>query len=303
MKMILISLVLAALARAGCVAVSSDQIMARDLRDAVPSLQKLAPETPLGFSPLPGTQRILSTRELTLIAHRHGLTLISGDGNMPSVCVERAAGRISREDMQAALIAALNTPNAQLVLIEFSEQPVPLGRLEFRRSGLNKPHLEAPDAPVLWRGRLIYDGQRSVMIWAKVKISVDRVVLVAAEDIAMKTVVAADQIKEVHERQFPFVEPSLVSRDEIIGKIARGLIPAGQKFAPSTLSEPQDVSKGDKVHVSVIDGSATLSLDAVAQSSGKKGESILVHNPTTGKNFRAVVDEKGKATVRSSPGA
>jgi flagella basal body P-ring formation protein FlgA len=303
MKTVLISFVLATLARAGCVAVSSDQIMARDLRDAVPSLQKLDPETPLGFSPLPGTQRILSTRELTLIAHRHGLTLISGDGMMPSVCVERAVRRISREEMKAALVAALGMADAELDLIEFSQKPAPLGRLEFSRDGLNKPPLLAPDAPVLWRGRLVSDGQRSVMIWAKVKISVDRVVLVASEDIVMKTLVGADQIKEVHERQFPFVEPSLVSRDEIIGKIARRLIPAGQKFTPNALTEPTDVSKGDMVHVKVVDGSATLSLDAVAQSSGKKGESILVHNPTTGKNFRAVVDEKGRATVRSAPGA
>ena len=302
MKTVLISFVLATLARAGCVAVSSDQIMARDLRDAVPSLQKLDPETPLGFSPLPGTQRILSTRELTLIAHRHGLTLISGDGMMPSVCVERAVRRISREEMKAALVAALGMADAELDLIEFSQKPAPLGRLEFSRDGLNKPPLLAPDAPVLWRGRLVSDGQRSVMIWAKVKISVDRVVLVASEDIAMKTAVGADQIKESHERQFPFVEPSLVSRDKIIGKIARRLIPAGQKFAPSALSEPTDISKGDMVRVKVVDGSATLSLDAVAQSSGKKGESILVHSPTTGKNFRAVVDEKGRATVRSSPG-
>jgi flagella basal body P-ring formation protein FlgA len=56
------------------------------------------------------------------------------------------------------------------------------------------------------------------------------------------------------------------------------------------------------VHVTVVDGSARLSLDAVAQSSGRKGESILMHNPSTGKNFHAVVEERGKATVRSSPG-
>jgi flagella basal body P-ring formation protein FlgA len=71
----------------------------------------------------------------------------------------------------------------------------------------------------------------------------------------------------------------------------------------ATLDEPTEISQGDKVRVQVVDGSAILSLDAVAQSSGKKGESILVHNPSTGKNFRAIVDAKGKVTVRSSPGA
>jgi flagella basal body P-ring formation protein FlgA len=302
MKTILISVLFAALARAGCLAVSSGQITVRDLRDAVPFLQELDPDTPLGFSPLPGTQRILSARELTLLAQRHGLTLVLG-GPMPGVCVERLVRPISREDMQAALVAALNTANAELELIEFSEQPAPLGRLEFRRAGLNKPTLEAPNSPVVWRGRLVYDGQRSVMVWAKVKLSVDRVVVVAAQDIALGAVIGAEQIKEVHERQFPFVETSPASRESIIGKIARRTIPAGQGFALNALDEPRDISKGDKVHVSVIDGSATLSLDTIAQSSGKKGESILVHNPSTGKNFRAVVEEKGKAIMRSTPGA
>jgi flagella basal body P-ring formation protein FlgA len=303
MRAIWISFALAVLARAGCLAVSSDQIMARDLRDAVPFLEKLDPETPLGFSPLPGTQRILSARELTLIAQRHGLTLISSGGLMPNVCVERAVRPISREEMKSALVAALGTADTELELIEFSEQPAPPGRLEFRRAGLNKPPLLAPEAPVLWRGRLIYDGQRSVMVWARVKITVDRVVLVASEDIAIGAVLGAGQIQEVQERQFPFVEPSPLARDEIIGKIARRVIPAGRKFAPGALGEPTDISRGDLVHVRIVDGSATLSLDAVAQSSGKKGESILVHNPTTGKNFRAVVEEKGRATARSSPGA
>jgi flagella basal body P-ring formation protein FlgA len=65
----------------------------------------------------------------------------------------------------------------------------------------------------------------------------------------------------------------------------------------------KDIFSGDQVRVSVIDGSTTLSLDAIAQSSGKRGESILVHNPSSGKNFHGVIEEKGRVTVRPSPGA
>jgi flagellar basal body P-ring formation protein FlgA len=302
MRSILIVSALATLAHAGCVTVSSDRILARDLRDAVPFLQELDPDTSLGFSPLPGTQRVLSVRDLSLVAERHGLTMSSGP-LISSVCVERAIRLIAREEMKAALVAALSVADAQLELIEYSEQPAPPGRLEFRRAGLNKPPPSAPDTPVLWRGRLIYDGQRSIMVWAKVRISVDRVALVASEDIATGAVILAEQIKEVQERQFPFAEASAALREEIIGRIARRRIPAGQKFERGALDERKDISQGERVRVSVVDGSATLSLDAVAQSSGKKGESILLHNPSTGKNFRATVEEKGKATVRATPGA
>jgi len=67
----------------------------RRLARCCSSLQEVwTPETPLGFSTIaPERKRILSARELTLIAHRHGLTLISpGDGVVPSVCVRGRAG-------------------------------------------------------------------------------------------------------------------------------------------------------------------------------------------------------------------
>jgi flagella basal body P-ring formation protein FlgA len=46
-----------------------------------------------------------------------------------------------------------------------------------------------------------------------------------------------------------------------------------------------------------------LSLEATAESAGRKGESIVVRNPATGKSFRAVVEQKGKVIVKSSTGA
>jgi flagella basal body P-ring formation protein FlgA len=303
MRTVLLLSVAWALARADCVAVSSDQILAGDLSDAVPFLRQLKPNTPLGFSPLPGTQRVFWTRELALIAESHGFSVTTSGGALPSVCVERAVRPISIEQMNAALVTGLSRSDAELELVEFSRQPVPAGKLEFKRAGLNRPPLQAPDAAVLWRGRLIYDDRRSAMVWARVKISVDQTLLVAAQDIGVGTVITAQEIKEIHERQFPFVEPSPAVRADIIGKRTRRLIPAGQKLAPGSLEPVKDIFSGDQVRVSVIDGSTTLSLDAIAQSSGKRGESILVHNPSSGKNFHGVIEEKGRVTVRPSPGA
>ena len=303
MRTIWLISIFVSVAHAGCVAVSSDQIRARDLRETVPLLRDLDPDTLLGFSPLPGTQRIFSPRQLALIGRRQGLTLTPSDGAVGSVCVERAVHAISREEMLAALLAALNIAGADLELVEFSSQLVPSGKLEFRSAGLNRPPLQAPDAPVVWRGRLLYDGQRSIMVWAKVKVSVDRPMLVAAEDIAAGAVIDPSNIKEIHERQFPLAASAMSLRADIVGKVARRPILAGQQFSTGSLDEPKDIRKGDKVRVSVIDGGTILSLDAVAESSGNKGESILVHSPSSGKSFRAVVERTGRVTVRSSPPA
>lgn len=301
MRTILMASIFAAVAQAGCLAVSSDRIFARDLRDALPFLQALDPATAIGFTPRPGVQRVLAARDLSLIAQKHGLDV---SGNIiSSICVERATRPILSGEMRAALLSAIGATTVELEVIEFSNEPLPAGRLEFRPANLGRPFGENQDKPVIWHGLLHYDSQSSQPVWAKVLVSVGSAILVAAEDVPAGTIIKASQVREVRVRQFPFLPPSIQSPQAIVGKIARRSIPEGQKFVLAALDEPTEISQGDKVRVQVVDGSATLSLDAVAQSSGKKGESILVHNPSTGKNFRAIVNEKGKVTVRSSPGA
>jgi len=201
------------------------------------------------------------------------------------------------------LLSAIGTTDVELELIEYSSQPLPPGQLEFKPDHLGRPLGENPKIAVIWRGLLRYDGQASIAVWAKVRVSVGCALLVAAEDVPAGSVIRASQIKEVQGRQFPFASFPIQTSEAIIGKIARRNIPVGQRFASSGLEELTAISQGDIVRVKVVDGSATLLLEAVAQSSGKRGESILLHNPSTGKNFRAVVEEKGRATVRSSPGA
>ena len=289
-------------AHAACISVPSDRIVVRDLADTVTLFQGLDPETPIGFAPMPGTQRVLAGRELVLIAQRHGV-IVSAGSVIPDVCVQREAHVISRDEMKAALLAALGIEDATLELMEFTSQTVPSGRLEFQRGALTKPAPSGPESPVTWRGRLVYDGQHSVVVWAKVRITVERPLLIAVEDIPAGSVVRAEQIKITRGRQFPFSGPSVYTSEQAIGKLARRSIPAGQRIVPGALEEPKEVARGEKVHVRVIDGLATLSFEGVAASAGRKGESILVHNPASGRNFRAVIEEKGKVVVRPSPGA
>jgi flagella basal body P-ring formation protein FlgA len=174
--------------------------------------------------------------------------------------------------------------------------------LEFNSAQLDRPHGEDPGVAVIWRGVMRYDRQSSMPVWAIVKVSTACVFLRAARDIPAGAVIDATQVNEVPGRRFPSGSPP-IEAGTVLGKIARHRIPAGQRFFAGDLNEPSEISRGDTVHVTVVVGSATLLLDAIAQSSGKKGESILVHNPVTGKTFRAEVEEKGKAAVRPSPGA
>jgi flagella basal body P-ring formation protein FlgA len=297
MRTIASLVVMAGLARAACVAVPSGNILARDLSTAIPLFQALDPDTIIGFAPFPGTVRVLSSRDVVLTGRRFGLAMPPGE-MAPSVCVERIVRHLSMEEVRAALLSALDIAEVRLEVLEFSNQPFPPGRLEFQHAGLNKPPRNNPETPVIWRGNLIYDDQRSLVVWAKVRISVVREIFLATETIPKGAVIRADQVASTPVRQFPSLEPSPSVPSVIVGKVARRALPAGQAIVAEALDDLQDVFRGETVHVEAIDGGASIRFDAIAQASGQKGEIILVHNPTSGRNFRAVIEGREQVAVR-----
>jgi flagella basal body P-ring formation protein FlgA len=286
----------AGLARATCVALPSGKILVRDLASTVPLFQALDPDEFIGFAPFPGTIRTLTSRDILLAARRYGLAFPPGEA-APSVCVERILHPLSIQEVRAALVSALDAPGGRLELLEFSNQPVPPGRLVFQLAALNKPAGNNAQTPVIWPGRLIYDDRQSLSVWAKVRISVDREVFLAKDAIPKGGVIDAAQVSATRAPQFPFPDSPLSAVSGIVGKVARRAIPAGQRIVPEALDDPQDVIRGETVHVKVVNGAATITLDAVAESSGTKGQSILVHNPGSGRTFRAVIEERGRVIV------
>jgi flagella basal body P-ring formation protein FlgA len=305
MKTGAILVMVAGCAHAACIGVPSGQILVRDLAASVDLFQALDPEAVIGYSPFPGTQRVLSSQDLLLVARRYGLAFPPGDP-IPSVCIERIVRSLSMEEVRAALLAALDIParsEVSLEILDFSNKPVPPGRLVFQLAALNNPPGFNPQTPVIWPGRLIYGDQHSLSVWAKIRITLEREVFLATEAIRKGEVIRADQITRTLLPQFPWPEsPRLLSYSgsslsEMIGKVARRAIPIGQKIVPEALENPKDVMQGETVHVRVVNGAATIILDAVAQSSGTRGESIVLHNPFSGKSFRAVIEDRSRAIV------
>jgi flagella basal body P-ring formation protein FlgA len=288
----------AGLACAACIAVPSGNILARDLSEAIPSFGTLDPDVVVGFAPFPGTVRVLSSHDVLLLGRHYGLAFPGEPA--PSVCVERMVRHLSPGEVKAALVSALDLADASLELLEFSNRALPPGRLEFSPAGLNKPPGNSPQAPVIWRGKLIYDGERSLVVWAKVSISVERDLFLAKETIPKGAVIRADQVVATRVRQFPSLEPSRGWPLVVAGKVARRMLPAGQPIVAEELDRFQDVLRGETVHVQAIDGGASIRFDAIAQSSGQKGEIILVHNLSSGRNFRALIEDQGQVIVRGS---
>jgi flagella basal body P-ring formation protein FlgA len=88
------------------------------------------------------------------------------------------------------------------------------------------------------------------------------------------------------------------SLEAVIGRRAGRAIRAGEPVFPAMLIAPHDVERGEKVSVEVSAGHASISFDAIAESSGRVGELVLLRNPQNERFFQARVEAKGKAYVR-----
>lgn len=148
-----------------CTTVDGDRIRGADLAIENVVFADLDPAADLGPAPLAGSQRVLRTNELQRLAERYGVTL--GESAPGTACFERAAQRLSRAILTPVLEAALTGSeqlrDADLKIVDYNRHAIPLGELEFRISDL------APSG--LWRGRLVYAENRSVPVWARVRVT------------------------------------------------------------------------------------------------------------------------------------
>lgn len=271
---------------APCTPVSGDRIVAGDIAPSVPAFARLDPSLAIGLSPFPGTRRIVTAHELATIAQRNGA---QPDGPLTDVCFERALAPLTAEQVRAAMMSSIGIADASVEVIDFMHQPVPSGQLEFPRTGLTAPPTARPDGPAYWRGTIRYSPQHTLAIWASCRLSIRRPVITAAREIPRGAVLSAGDLAEVERDIFPFT-PRLEAQREALGRAALKTIRAGALISPALIEVPPDIARGETVRVVVTNGAAMISFDAVAQSSGRKGDRIVLLNPDSHKNFRAVVD-------------
>ncbi|MDQ2944730.1 MAG: flagellar basal body P-ring formation chaperone FlgA, partial [Acidobacteriota bacterium] len=145
-----------------------------------------------------------------------------------------------------------------------------------------------------------YDHGRSMAIWAKVKVLVESSVVTAIANISSGRVIESDQVSIVLTKQFPVPSDVLKNVDQVVGKRARRSIQAGSPIRANLLEAPREIGQGDVVQVSVVDGQAQITFQSRAQSGGRKGDTILVQNPSNGRSFKATIIDKAKVEVRPS---
>ncbi|HSW50059.1 MAG TPA: flagellar basal body P-ring formation chaperone FlgA [Bryobacteraceae bacterium] len=287
-----------ALSMAGCLPVDSDRILAKDLAPAAAVFAALPPETPFGHAPAPGSRRILGAGELKRLAAPHDLPLAPG----AEFCVVRSLEPLTKERLIASMRASLPEADARFEVTDFSSFPVPRGELRFPLSGLRRPPLRTPGGPVLWKGYVEYAARRRYPVWARVRIAVETARVLARVDLAAGSVVEAGQLKLESSEGFPPGDRSARSIEQVAGRVLRRPVRAGAEVPLGSLAEPREVERGDPVRVEAASGLATVEITGRAESSGSRGDTVVVRNLASGRSFRARVKGKGSVVVSAEQG-
>ncbi len=276
-----------------CLAVEGEHIVAGDLAASLPAFGRLAPETPVALTPMPGVRRVFRWFELASLAKRYGLEA----GSPSDACFERRMESLDRDKVLEEMRRALGLKEARIEIVESSPDAVPHGRLEFRREDLGRPALLSSPTPVVWRGSVIYGDTYRFSIWARVAISARLPRVVAVENLKSGKPIGAAQIRVETVEGFPAAGEAAQSIEEVAGREPTRDLAAGSVIRAAQLVAVPDVSRGEMVDVEVRSGAARLLLTGKAESSGRSGDLIAIRNMTSNKLFQARVVGKGKALL------
>jgi flagella basal body P-ring formation protein FlgA len=176
-------------------------------------------------------------------------------------------------------------------MLDFSHQPAPEGTLVFPASGLR----QGPSGGY-WNGYVAYGGTHRFALWARVKVTVPALRVVAVQDIKLGMALDAAMLR-VETREEVASAGFVGAVEEAAGKVSRRSITAGTALRAEWLEPAKAVLRGETVHAEAVLGGARLELECVAEGTGAIGETIPILNPISQRRFQARVESKGRVTA------
>lgn len=275
---------------AGCLAIDTETVLARDIAAIVPAFATVPGDSLLGFVATSGAPRIFKGVELERLAKNRGVEL----NGLPDLCVARRTFVPQPDQIRDAMLAGLGLPGVKIEVLSSADRAVPSGPLIFPRSGL-QPGL---NTEVVWAGYVRFGDNGKFPVWAHARITASMTRVVANVNIPAGKPIQKEQVRLESCEDSPLDEVTARNLDEVVGLAATSALRSNVPIRKTQLERPANVSRGDLVKVEVFSGGAHLVTEGRAESSGLKGANILVRNPTSGKDFRAQITGKGQVTVQ-----
>lgn len=291
----MIPLLISSFVTTRCVKVDSERIVVGDLAPSIVELSALDRSTVVGFAPRFGASRIFSPHDILLLGRKLGVPV--DITRLPPICVERMGTIISEAQIRDAIAATLAGSPVTIEVVDFSRMAVPPGRVEFPRSGAPASARDDQTDPVLWRGKVVDHLGMTFPIWARVRLLIEDSIVIAAEDLKPGEPITREQVLLVSIKRPAFADQRPLTIDQVAGKLPSREVRKGMQVTANVLRDPLAVVSGDMVRVTTSVGEAQVRFDGKAQTSGRKGDTVLVQNPASGHSLRARVIEKGVVTV------
>jgi flagella basal body P-ring formation protein FlgA len=87
------------------------------------------------------------------------------------------------------------------------------------------------------------------------------------------------------------------SREGVIGKVARRVLPAGHAIPINALREPHLFKEGERIAIVFATGGLSIEASGIALQPGVLGSMVSVRNADTGVVVRGVVQDNGSVQV------
>jgi flagella basal body P-ring formation protein FlgA len=288
---LLLSIACAGISFAGCVPITGNRILGRDLAGVDGRFSALPATLTVGYAPAPGTKRVFTALELQRLAKANGIAA-AGYGD---ICFELPMSHLMEEEATAAMRRSLPV-EAVLKIIELESLDIPAGMLEFPIETL-EPTAVANHGVQIWRGHVRYAETRLFAVWARVEVTVKFTVVVAGKDLPADAPIDVGSLRiETLTGPLPR-EKSATRIEDVQGRLPKRALKAGSAILIAILAEAPAVRKGDPVTVEVQSGMARLRFQAIADNAARDGDMVELRNPANGKTFKARLGPGAKALV------
>lgn len=290
---VLLLLLTAPAGAAECLAIDGPTVPVSALLPFVDRAPALPMDRILTSTPDPGTRRWITAAEL----RQSGLSPHT-DLGAPGICVERRLKPLQSERVKSEIQAALHSRLGDVRLLGITSiQPslFPEGHLSLPPAGLQLLSADESGCSFLWRGAIQYDGHRLTPIRVLGRYQADTVHFVAKRNLLAGDVLGSGDYERIAKPGCPRGMETSLRPEE--GSVMRRALSRGQAIEAAMLKAPPVVEEGAVIRVIASAGGASVSIEAIAEKSGRRGESVFVVNKDNGKRIRVLLTGKGEASA------
>jgi flagella basal body P-ring formation protein FlgA len=246
----------------------------------------------LTSTPDPGTRRWITAEEI----RQWGLSPIEGAATSV-LCVERQLHPLLTEDVVKEVQSALERNHEKVLSVgSTSIQPllVPKGRLILPPAGFQSISSNNGVCSFLWRAAVEYDSHRLIGVKILGHFQAETTHFVATRNLQPGDVLSGGDYERIAK---PGCSRHRLELAPPEGSIIRRALSKGDDIEMAMLNPAPVVDEGGAVWVRASAGGASVSIEAIAEKSGRRGESVFVRNKESGKRIRVLLTGKGEASA------